>query len=232
MRIAVIGLGRMGESVIAEAERRGHQVVARIGEADNVNGAGLSAPTLNGAEVAIEFTQPGAVVANLHRLIELGIPVVTGTTGWREELPALEALVAARRGALLHAANFSIGAHLMFRAARELGRALADRPEFDAAIFEPHHRRKPDSPSGTGLALQAAVRAGDPSRPYPITSERLGSIPGLHRLEIDGEHETLTLTHSARNRAVFAVGAVKAAEWLPGKIGIYQFEHVLFGDER
>lgn len=232
MRIAVIGLGRMGESMIAEAKRRGHQIVARIGEADNVNGAGLSAPTLNGAEVAIEFTQPGAVVANLHRLIELGIPVVTGTTGWREELPALEALVAARRGALLHAANFSIGAHLMFRAARELGRALADRPEFDAAIFEQHHRRKLDSPSGTGLALQAAVRAGDPSRPYPITSERLGSIPGLHRLEIDGEHETLTLTHSARNRAVFAVGAVTAAEWLPGKIGIYQFEHVLFGDER
>jgi len=232
MRIAVIGLGRMGESVIAEAERRGHQVVARIGEADNVNGAGLSAPTLNGAEVAIEFTQPGAAVANLHRLIELGIPVVTGTTGWREELPALEALVAARRGALLHAANFSIGAHLMFRAARELGRALAGRPEFDAAIFEQHHRRKLDSPSGTGLALQAAVRAGDPSRPYPITSERLGSIPGLHRLEIDGEHETLTLTHSARNRAVFAVGAVTAAEWLPGRIGIYQFEHVLFGDER
>ncbi len=232
MKIAVIGLGRMGQATIAEAERRGHQVVARIGEADNANGSGLSAPALGGAEVAVEFTAPGAAVANLHRLIELGVPVVTGTTGWREELPALEALVAARRGALLHAANFSIGAHLMFRAARELGRVLADRPEFDAAIFEQHHRHKLDSPSGTGLALQAAVRAGDPGRPYPITSERLGSIPGLHRLEIDGEHETITLTHSARNRAVFAVGAVTAAEWLPGRIGIYRFEQVLFGDER
>jgi 4-hydroxy-tetrahydrodipicolinate reductase len=229
IRIAVVGLGRMGRAVVEEAERRGHQVVARI---DGPAGRrGLDAASLGGPDVAIEFTRPDAVVGNLRRLIDLGVTVVTGTTGWQGELVEVTELVRSRRGALLHAANFSIGAQLMLRLARDLGRMLAGRPEFDAAIHECHHRKKVDAPSGTALALQRAVREGDPGRPYPITSERVGSVPGIHTLTVDGERESLSLTHAVRDRATFAVGAVSAAEWLVGRSGVFRFETVLFGDE-
>ncbi|MDX2058912.1 MAG: dihydrodipicolinate reductase C-terminal domain-containing protein [Gemmatimonadales bacterium] len=228
IRLAVVGLGRMGRAVVEEAERRGHVVTARIDGATARRG--FDATTMGDAQVAIEFTRPDAVVGNVRRLIDLGVPVVTGTTGWLDELPAVTDLVRSKSGALLHAANFSIGAHLMFRVARELGRLLATRPEFDAAIHECHHRKKLDAPSGTALALQRAVREGDPARPYPITSERVGSVPGIHTLTIDGERESLSLTHAVRDRATFAVGAVSAAEWLVGRSGVFRFEHVLFGD--
>ena len=232
-RIAVVGFGRMGQAVAREASRRGHDVVATIGGAEARSaGGGLTTAALRGAEVAVEFTTPEAAPGNLARLIELGMPVVTGTTGWLDSLPNLSGQVTARGGALLHAANFSIGAQLLFRMARYLGRSLADRPEFDAAISECHHRRKLDAPSGTALAIQRALREADPARPYPITSERLGSVPGIHTIAVDGEHETLSLVHSVRDRSVFAVGAVTAAEWLVGRSGVFRFEQVLFGDDR
>lgn len=230
IRIAVVGLGRMGQAVAREAERRGHVVVARIGGRESRAAGGLTAAALGDPEVAIEFTRPDSAAANVASLIELGIPVVTGTTGWLDALPGISAQVAARRGALLHAANFSIGAHLLFRLARQLGSTLVSRPEFDVVIAETHHRHKLDAPSGTALAIQRALHEGDPGRAYPITSERVGSVPGIHTITIDGEHETLSLTHSVRDRSVFAVGAVTAAEWLVGRCGVFRFEQVLFGE--
>ena len=229
MRIAIVGTGRMGQAVASEAAGRGHEVVARIGRADNPNGTGLTRERLRAADVVVEFTRPDTAVTNLERLIELGLPVVTGTTGWLSELPRLTTLVQSTGGALLHAANFSLGLQLLLEAARALGARLADRPELDAALFEQHHRKKVDAPSGTALAIQAALKSVDPGREYPITSQRLGWIPGTHGLSIDGEYETISLVQTVRDRRVFAAGAVTAAEWLPGRRGVFTFQHVIGG---
>lgn len=231
MRIAVVGLGRMGREVALEAERRGHAVVARIGREGNAGGAGLSPAALGGAEVVLEFTRPDAAPGNLVALARLGATVVTGTTGWSDQLPKVAEAVARGGGALLHASNFSIGIHLMRHAARTLARLLPRFPELDAALHETHHRRKLDRPSGTALTLQADLRAADPGRDYPIDSTRLGHVPGTHALAIDGERESLELIHTARDRGVFAQGALTAAEWVRGRRGVYTFDDLFLGGE-
>jgi 4-hydroxy-tetrahydrodipicolinate reductase len=231
MRFAIIGNGRMGQAITALAERRGHAIHAVIGGAENAAGRALTAERLKGADVAVEFTRPEAVVVNLERLIEAGIPTVTGTTGWRDELPRISALVERRGGALLHAANFSLGVHLFLRAARELARGFVGRPEFDAFILEEHHAAKLDAPSGTARELQTKARAADPERPFPITSLRAGATPGTHLLAYDGRYERVTLAHVARSRDGFAAGALAAAEWLPGRRGVHTVEDMLFGGE-
>jgi 4-hydroxy-tetrahydrodipicolinate reductase len=228
MEIAIVGNGKMGRAVAALAAERGHAVRV-IGRAENPDGAGLTAKRLAGVDVAIEFTRPDAVVGNLERLIHAGVPTVTGTTGWTAELPRIEALVRSRGGALLHAANFSIGVHLFLRAARELAALFAKRPEFEAYILEEHHAAKRDAPSGTAALLRGKARDADPSREFPMTSVRAGFIPGNHELTYDGPHETVSLRHVTRSRAGFAVGALAAAEWLPGRPGVHSFEAVLFG---
>lgn len=231
MRIAIIGTGRMGQAVAEVARSRGHDVVTMVSGAENASAAALTAERLAGAEVAIEFTRPEAAPGNLRRLVELGIPVVTGTTGWGSELPGIQAAVEARGGALLHAPNFSTGVALLLRAARQLAAELAGREGFEAFMVDEHHGAKRDAPSGTALALQAALRAGDPARQFPVTSIRAGHHPGRHRVTWDSRFESIVLEHSARDRRVFAEGAVRAAEWLPGHTGVFTFADVLFGRE-
>jgi 4-hydroxy-tetrahydrodipicolinate reductase len=232
MRIVVVGNGRMGQAVARLAEQRGHTIHAVIGGAENADGRALTPDRLASADVAIEFTRPDAAPANLERLVAAGIPTVTGTTGWLEQLPRIATLVAERKGALLHAANFSLGVHLFLRAARELARGFAGRAEFDAFILEEHHAAKRDAPSGTARELQARVREADPERPYPITSVRIGAAPGTHMVAYDGPYERVTLSHAARNREGFAAGALAAAEWLPGHPGVHTLEDMLFGAGR
>ena len=229
MRIVIVGNGRMGRAVAALAEQRGHTIHCVFGARENAGGAALTPGRLAGAEVAVEFTRPDAAPANLERLIEAGIPTVTGTTGWSAELPRIAQLVERRDGALLHAANFSAGVHLFLRAARDLARRFAGHPEFDAFILEEHHAAKPDAPSGTARELQDGLRQSDPARPFPITSVRAGAIPGTHSVSYDGPHETVSLSHVARSREGFAAGALAAAEWLPGHSGVHTFEDMLFG---
>lgn len=201
-----------------------------IDSQDNAGGKGLTRERLAGADVAVEFTRPDAVVRNLERLIELGIPTVTGTTGWTESLPRISALVKERGGALLHAPNFSAGVHFFLQVAREMARRFQGRREFGDSIVEQHHASKLDAPSGTALLLQRQVAREDPGRRFAITSVREGTIPGTHSLIYEGRHETITLSHVARSRESFAAGALAAAEWLPGKSGVFTFEDMLFGD--
>jgi 4-hydroxy-tetrahydrodipicolinate reductase len=228
MQIAIVGNGKMGRTVAALAEERGHGIRV-IGREENAGGAALTSDRLAGVDVAIEFTRPDAVVGNLERLIHAGVPTVTGTTGWSDELPRIERLVRSCGGALLYAANFSIGVHFFLRAARELASLFARQSEFGAFILEEHHAAKRDAPSGTAGLLRAQAREADPSREFPITSVRAGFIPGTHRLTYDGPHETVSLSHMARSRAGFAAGALAAAEWLPGRPGVHSFEAMLFG---
>jgi 4-hydroxy-tetrahydrodipicolinate reductase len=232
LRIAIVGYGRMGRAVAGCAASRGHTVLTVVEAEDNVGGAGLTPARLAGVDVAVEFTRPASVAANLERLIEAGVPVVTGTTGWAEQMEDVRRLVTERKGAVLVASNFSIGAQVFFRAARELARLMRGRPEFDGFIVEAHHRAKLDAPSGTALSLQAAARGADPERAYAVTSIRAGAIPGTHTLAFDAPLETIRLEHEARDRSVFADGAVAAAEWLAGRTGFYTFEDMLFGSER
>jgi 4-hydroxy-tetrahydrodipicolinate reductase len=230
MRIVIVGHGKMGRAVAAMAEVKGHVIHAVVGGAENAGGRALTAERLAGADVAVEFTRPDAAVANLERLVEAGIPTVTGTTGWYEELGRITALVEGRGGALLHAANFSLGVHLFLRAAHDLAGRFAGRAEFDAFILEEHHAAKRDAPSGTARELQARARTADPARPFPITSVRAGATPGTHVLAYDGPYERVALEHEARSRDAFAAGALAAAEWLPGHRGVHTVEDMLFGE--
>lgn len=232
MRIVIVGDGKMGRAVAALAERRGHTLHAVIGAAENARGRALTAERLAGAEVAVEFTRPEAVVANLERLVEAGIPTVTGTTGWQDDLPRVASLVERRGGALLHAANFSLGVHLFLRAAHDLARRFAGRAGFEAFILEEHHAAKLDAPSGTARQLQARMREADGGRPFPITSVRAGATPGTHLVAYDGPYERVTLAHEARSRDGFAAGALAAAEWLPGHPGVHTVEDMLFGEDQ
>jgi 4-hydroxy-tetrahydrodipicolinate reductase len=230
LKIAIIGHGKMGKAVAALATERGHSIHTLVTRLENAGGRALTAERLAGTDVAIEFTRPDAAVANLERLIGLGVPTVTGTTGWTESLPKLSELVGQHGGALLHAANFSVGVHLFFRAARDLARSFHGRSEFAVSIHEEHHKAKVDPTSGTALLLQRQLWEVEPGRRFPITSVRAGETPGTHALSYTGPHETVTLTHVTRSREVFAAGALAAAEWLPGRTGIFTFDQLLFGD--
>jgi len=229
MHIAIIGNGKMGTAAAAIAEERGHTIQTLIRRAENTDGQALTAERLRGVDVAVEFTRPDCVVRNLERLSELGIPTVTGTTGWTDELPRVGQWFRERRGALLHAANFAVGVHLFLRAAREMARAFRGRLEFSASIEEEHHQFKLDAPSGTALQLQSQLRAEDQHRNFPISSTRVGDALGTHVLSYQGPYETVTLRHDTQSRKTFAVGAISAAEWLPGHVGVFTFEQMLFG---
>jgi 4-hydroxy-tetrahydrodipicolinate reductase len=230
LRIAIVGNGRMGKAVARLAIEQGHSIHTVVDSRDNAGGQALTRQRLAGADVAIEFTRPDAAVRNIEKVIEVGIRIVSGTTGWDESLPRITGLVQARGGALLYASNFSVGVHLFMRTARELAHTFSSRPEFAASITDEHHAGKLDAPSGTALQLQRQLGASDPARLFPITSIREGNVPGTHTVTYAGPHETITLMHMARDRHAFAAGALMAAEWLQDKSGVFTFEDLLFGE--
>lgn len=226
LRLAVIGDGKMGRAVAGLAAEHGFAVVALLGEAD-VGSSGITAPLLRDAQVAIEFTVPASAAANVRGCLVAGCPVVSGTTGWDMERAVVEAEVRASHGALLWAPNFSIGVHLFTRiveqASRIIGQANAG---FDIHQIETHHKAKLDAPSGTArlLAARAAIGFG---REIPTTSVRTGSVPGTHEIVFDAPFEQIRLEHVARDRRVFAAGALTAARWLVGKHGVFTLDHLL-----
>jgi 4-hydroxy-tetrahydrodipicolinate reductase len=225
-RLALIGMGRMGRVLAELAPERGWQVVARIDSSGNDRGRGITAESLAGADVAIEFTAPRATVANVKAAVVARCPIVVGTTGWNDELPALATWVGEHDGALLTAPNFSLGVNAFEQIVALASRLLATAPGFDAHLVETHHAAKKDAPSGTALTL---ARAGSQSwhGDIPISSVRTGNVPGTHELIFDAPFETIHLTHTARDRRVFAEGALVAAGWLIGRHGVYTMRDVL-----
>jgi 4-hydroxy-tetrahydrodipicolinate reductase len=219
--LAIIGAGRMGRAVDALATERGWQVRARITSQESV-----TTHSLAGAAVAVEFTTGRAAPTIIRACAAARCVVVSGTTGWDEEMPAVEAEVVRTGGALLWAPNFAIGAHLLAAAGVQVGRAIRDQQTYSAALIETHHVRKRDAPSGTALTIARAVGAAW-GRQVPITSVRLGDVPGDHELIIDGPFEQIRLVHSVRDRRVFAEGALAAAAWLVGRSGVFSMENVL-----
>jgi 4-hydroxy-tetrahydrodipicolinate reductase len=219
-RVALIGYGKMGRALRGMAVDAGWTVTGVV-ERDK---GGLNA--LAGADVAIEFTTPGAAVANIRAALAAGTPVVVGTTGWYDELPAVAAEVDAAKGALLWAPNFSLGALVLRRVIEDAARRLREVPGVDAHLVETHHAEKRDAPSGTAIALAAAAKAAL-GRSIPVTSIRVGSVPGTHEMVFDAPFEQIRLEHIVRDRRVFAAGALHAAEWLIGKTGVFTLEDVL-----
>ena len=219
--LALIGLGRMGRAVEQLAPEHGFVVVARLGR-----GTPITSGSLGGAAVAIEFSAPSSAAANVRACLAAGCPIVVGTTGWYAELPALHEQIQAHRGALLTAPNFSLGVAVFQHLVAEAARRFADVPGFDAHLIEIHHSAKKDAPSGTAAALAAAATAAG-ARPMPITSVRTGSVPGTHEIVFDAPFEQVRLVHEARDRRVFAAGALAAARWLLGKQGIFTMQDVI-----
>lgn len=245
MRIAIIGDGKMGTEVGRVARSEGIEVVRVFTEESNRGARGLTAESLAGVDVCVEFTIPAAAVANIQAVARAGKPIVVGTTGWYDRLSDVRKVVEERGTGLVYAPNFSLGvnilAHLLNGAAR-----LFDRyGMYDVAIREIHHRGKADSPSGTALQLgQLVLRhvrrktellAGNPSGPVKpgqlhISSERVGHAVGEHTVVFDSEADTLELTHRARNRSGFAHGALAAAAWIRDRKGVYTMDDVLTTD--
>jgi 4-hydroxy-tetrahydrodipicolinate reductase len=219
--LALVGMGRMGRSLAELAPERGFDVVARLD-----HGQAITRESLRGAAVAIEFTAPGAAAANVLACAAAGCPVVVGTTGWYQDLPMVRAAVEGAGTALLHAPNFSLGVAIFDRVVAEAARLFAGAPGFDAHLVETHHSAKKDAPSGTAAALARTAEAAS-GKPVPITSVRVGSVPGTHALLFDAPFEQVRLVHEARDRRVFAEGALAAARWLVGRRGVFTMQDVL-----
>jgi 4-hydroxy-tetrahydrodipicolinate reductase len=179
------------------------------------------------ADVAIDFTSPDAVIANVPVLAARGIPVVLGTTGWQQHEAALRKAVADARSGIVAAPNFSPGVVLFEAIVAYAARLLAPRDEFGAWLHEAHHAMKKDAPSGTALLLKQALIAAGYERPVDVSSTRAGHIPGVHTVGFDGPAESITLSHTARDRTAFARGALVAAQWIQGRQGWFTMHDVL-----
>jgi 4-hydroxy-tetrahydrodipicolinate reductase len=233
LNIALLGYGKMGQAIEAEALARGHIVVARIRSTD--------AWDFGKADVVIEFTQPDAAVANLHRLAGLGTPVVCGTTGWFEELPAVEESFTNASNRLVYASNFSLGVQLALKANEELARLMATyREQYRPSIEEVHHKAKMDAPSGTAISFAEGLLPhypqlsgwsldGQEPGALPVFARREDPVPGTHTVRYESDIDRIELVHTAHNRRGFALGAVLAAERINELgPGAHHFSKLLF----
>lgn len=225
--LAIIGLGKMGRAIEQLAPERGFTIAGRIDPRGGA-AAAVSRDALAGADVAVEFSTPQTAPDNVIATIEAGCPIVVGTTGWYERRAEIERVASDRGGALLIAPNFSVGVAAFGEIVSAAARALRRVEGFDAHMVETHHAAKKDAPSGTAASLQKLVEA-DLGRKVPITSVRTGSVPGTHELLFDAPFEQIRIEHVARDRRVFADGALLAAKWLVGKRGVFTMQDVLRG---
>jgi 4-hydroxy-tetrahydrodipicolinate reductase len=221
MKLAIVGYGKMGKMIGQLGPEYGFSLHATLDVDDPLSKA-------KGADVAIEFSTPSAVVNNVERLAGLGIPTVVGTTGWLQHLDAVTRVVERHDTSLVWSPNFSIGVNVFFRVVQEAARLLKNEDEYGAWAWEIHHDAKKDAPSGTMIKLVDEMKLSGYGRHIDVSSNRAGKHPGTHEIGFDSTADTITLRHSARSREGFARGALKAAQWIPGKKGVYRFEEVLF----
>ncbi|MDE5850560.1 MAG: 4-hydroxy-tetrahydrodipicolinate reductase [Muribaculaceae bacterium] len=233
MKIAIIGYGKMGHMIERIALERGHEISVII-DADNL--ADIDSKAFRKSDVAIEFSQPDTAVNNLLRCFSAGIPVVCGTTGWLDSLDAVKAVCDSGKGAMLYSSNFSIGVNIFEAVSRYLAGIMNKYPQYTPSMEEIHHVHKLDHPSGTAITIaeelievsdkvdswkESAESAGNSENPEDrtlyISHKREGEVPGIHTVTWDSPQDTITISHSAKSREGFALGAVLAAEWLAEK---------------
>jgi len=236
MNIALIGYGKMGHMIEEIALQRGHTVVLKI-NIDNTED--FTQENMAAADVAIEFTAPDSAYQNVMRCFQFGVPVVSGSTGWNQQLSEAKEHCLQNGGAFLHASNFSIGVNIFFQVNKLLAKLMASQPEYEVQLKEVHHTQKKDAPSGTAVTLAEQVLeyidrkkawvSGPAQQPedLPIISERIDPAPGTHYVKYTSPIDDIEIIHTAHNRKGFALGAVLAAEFIAGKKGVFSMDDVL-----
>jgi 4-hydroxy-tetrahydrodipicolinate reductase len=236
MKIALIGYGKMGMAIEDIALQKGHEVVLKI----NIeNTEDLTMENLRKADVAIEFTGPESAYDNLVKCMDAGVPVVCGSTGWLEKWEAIKNLCKQKDGSLIYASNYSIGVNLFFEVNKYLGRLMAEYDDYNVSLEEIHHTQKKDAPSGTAITLAEQVlenikiktrwvnQVSGKADELEIISERVDPAPGTHKVKYSSPIDDIEIIHTAHNRQGFAGGALKAANFLKDKKGIFTMKDVL-----
>jgi 4-hydroxy-tetrahydrodipicolinate reductase len=226
MKIALIGYGVMGQLVAAETINAGDEIGYQLTSAHADVDIAALVEKLSGHDVAIDFSVGKAVPRNVEACMRAGVPLVEGTTGWKDQLATVQSVVKEHFGALVYGANFSIGVNLFCQVADYASNLFARVNNYAPFIEEAHHSRKRDAPSGTALVIQGLMAKYFDAE-IPTSSTRAGHIPGTHRVGFDSAADQVLLSHTARSRAGFASGALLAARWIVGKKGMYEFRDVL-----
>ena len=236
MNIAIIGYGKMGEQIEKIALEKKHKIVAYI---DNAQDWEKYADKLKEADVAVEFSTPDTVLANIEKCFECNLPVVVGTTGWYDKLQNVKNQCVVNNQTLLYASNFSLGVNLFYALNRALAKMMNGRKEYDVSIEEIHHTAKKDAPSGTAIALANDIikqlshkeswinEVNNKTEELSIKSERVSNIIGTHIVTYSSDLDKIEIKHTSHNRKNFAIGAVKAAEWLMNKRGFFSINDML-----
>jgi 4-hydroxy-tetrahydrodipicolinate reductase len=230
MKIALLGYGKMGRAIEAIALERGHEIHIRIDSEKDWQKFGNE---LKEADVAIDFSTPDSAISNIQKCFTAGIPIVSGTTGWHNKLEEIQNLCLKKGATLFFASNFSLGVNLFFELNRQMARLMNDHSEYAVNIDETHHIHKLDKPSGTAITLADEIikrldrldrwttEEDQKTGELLISSIRQGEVPGTHIVRYDSESDTIELSHIAKNRHGFATGAILAAEFIPGKKGLF-----------
>jgi len=219
MNIVLFGNGKMGKLIDKLATEKGHQIVAIASSNNPANSLDLSA-----ADVAIDFSTPTTAFENISHAINSGVPVISGTTGWLNQLHEIEDLCKAKNGSFLYASNFSLGMNLFFKLNKELAQLMKNQ-QYDSKIHEIHHTEKLDSPSGTAKTL-AKDMEGILNNKATITADRIKNISGVHSITFISLEDEIEIKHTANNRNGFAIGAIRAAEWIIDKKGVFTMDDV------
>lgn len=236
MKIALIGYGKMGKAIEEIARQRGHEIVLTI---DQPNLHEFTAANMATADAAIEFTGPHSAFENVKKCLEMGVPLVCGSTGWTEKMEEIHALCTAKNGAFIYSSNYSVGVNIFFEINKKLAALMAPHKEYEVILEETHHTQKKDAPSGTAISLAEQILAllprkkkwvnelSDHPEDLEIISQRADPAPGTHHIRYSSVIDDIEIIHTAHNRTGFATGAVLAAEYLKGKHGIFTMKDVL-----
>ena len=242
MHIALIGHGKMGKEVEAVAKEKGLKIASIFTDENNTGGLGITPDSLKNVDVCIDFSVPTSVLDNIEAVADCGKNIVVGTTGWYDKLESVKKLVKEKKIGFLYSSNFSLGINIFSQIVMDASRLFEKYSDYDVSITEVHHKGKADSPSGTALSLGSIVlqslkrkteilheTSHGQIKPHQlhITSTRIGHVTGTHTVTFDSEFDSVELTHQAKNRRGFALGAIIAAEWLKGKKGFYTMRDVI-----
>jgi 4-hydroxy-tetrahydrodipicolinate reductase len=226
MKLALIGYGAMGQMVANRAITAGDQIGLKITSRDSGRGVDDLAELLRGHDAAIDFSVGAAVLGHIEASIRAAVPLIEGTTGWKDKEAEARSIIQGGNGALVYGANFSIGVNIFYRILGHASALFQHISEYEPFIEEAHHSRKRDAPSGTALNLRDTL-ASRYKEDIPVSSTRAGYIPGTHRVGFDSVTDQVLLTHMARSREGFATGALAAASWIQGRRGVYEFGEMI-----
>jgi len=227
MNLAIIGYGKMGKLIEQLAPEYGFGVTLRLDIDNNTNFEGLTRENFRGVDAAVEFSTPATAPENIDRLAQLGVDAVVGTTGWFGEMERARKAVERAGTGLVWSPNFSVGAAIFSQLVIEAALRMARQPEYGAWAWEIHHATKKDAPSGTLLALVQMMKQNGYARQIDASASRAGAHPGTHEIGFDSAADTITIRHTARSREGFARGALRAARWIVGKKGFFDFRDIV-----